>query len=51
VAPDLASGRLVELFGGRLPSASCYHAVYRPEQRGQDKVVKFVAWLLETFGK
>lgn len=50
VQQDLASGRLVEPFGIRLPAHTAYYAVSRPERAALPKVTKFRTWLLERMG-
>jgi len=50
VKEDLASGRLIEPFGVRLPSDSAYYAVSRPDKWGLPRVRAFIDWLCEYFG-
>jgi len=50
VKDDLASGRLVEPFGPRLPSDSAYYVVSRPDKSALPRVKAFTEWLLGYFG-
>jgi LysR family glycine cleavage system transcriptional activator len=51
IGRDLAAGRLVEPFDIRMPSASAYHLVGRPERSELPRVRAFRRWLLAYFAE